>query len=68
MENEHKKTDVAAAYDKAMRSIESCTNYRQLLAAEGLVENFANAYGVADKTAMLREALALKLTKLNPEP
>ncbi len=68
MESNNSKSAVSAAYDKAMRSIESCTNYRQLLVAEVLVENFANAYGVADKTARLREALALKLTKLNPEP
>lgn len=67
MESEHNKTEAAAAYDKAMRSIESCTNYRQLLVADVLVENFANAYSAHEKTAELRKALALKLTELNPE-
>ena len=67
MESNNSKSAIAAAYDKAMRSIESCTHYRQLAAAEAMVENFANAYSAHEKTAELRKALALKLTELNPE-
>ena len=67
MESNNSKSAIAAAYDKAMRSIESCTHYRQLAPAEAMVEKFANAYNAAEKTAELRKALALKLTELNTE-